>query len=190
MIEAVSRRQFVSILAGTVGGAWLATNSSELLAAAARASRLDAENLQTFRVLTAADARDIEAATALIVPTDDTPGAREARVVHFVDQSLASFAQDQKPQLQAAVAELRKRARRKNASSFAALSEADQVRILEDMEKKATEHFNLLWSVTLVGMLANPSYGGNFGKAGWKWIGFSDQFSWAAPYGWYDRNDK
>jgi hypothetical protein len=180
----------VSLLAGTVGGAWLAANSSELLAAATRASRLDTDQLQSFRVLTAEEAREIEAATALIVPSDDTPGAREARVVHFVDQSLATFAKDQKVGMQSAVAELRKRARRKGASSFAALGEADQIRILEDMEKNAADQFNTLWSVTLVGMLANPSYGGNFAKAGWKWIGFSDQFSWAAPYGWYDRNDK
>jgi len=23
---------------------------------------------------------------------------------------------------------------------------------------------------------------------GWKWIGFDDRFSWAPPFGWYDRN--
>ena len=43
------------------------------------------------------------------------------------------------------------------------------------------------FSTTIAGMLSNPSYGGNFGKAGWKWIGFNDQFSWVAPFGAYDR---
>jgi hypothetical protein len=37
-------------------------------------------------------------------------------------------------------------------------------------------------------MFANPEYGGNFQKTGWKLIGFTDQFSWAAPFGWYDRD--
>ena len=31
-------------------------------------------------------------------------------------------------------------------------------------------------------------YGGNANKSGWKLVGFDDKFSWAAPFGWYDRN--
>ena len=34
--------------------------------------------------------------------------------------------------------------------------------------------------------LANPEYGGNTGKAGWRAIGFDDRFVWAEPFGWYD----
>ena len=37
-------------------------------------------------------------------------------------------------------------------------------------------------------MLANPEYGGNSDKIGWKLIGFDDRFSWGAPFGWYDRD--
>ena len=146
--------------------------------------------MQTFRVLSLADARELEAATALIVPTDETPGAREARVVHFIDQSLTTFARDREPLFKAAAADLRKRARRRNAASFAALGESDQVKVLEDMEKSAPDHFDAIWSATIAGMLTNPEHGGNFGKSGWKWIGFNDQFSWAAPFGWYDRDEK
>ena len=40
--------------------------------------------------------------------------------------------------------------------------------------------------MTAAGMFAMPSRGGNRNKAGWKLIGFKDQFSWASPYGWYD----
>ena len=42
--------------------------------------------------------------------------------------------------------------------------------------------------LVLAGMLAFPEYGGNYNKIGWKWIGFDDRFSWAAPFGWYDRD--
>jgi gluconate 2-dehydrogenase gamma chain len=190
MIDTVSRRQFVAVLAGTVGGAWLVAHATELQAAAMRAASLTPDQARTFRVLSAADAAELEAATALIVPTDETPGAREARVVHFIDQSLTSFAADAKPAIVAAVAQLRRRARRRGASSFASLAEAQQQRILEELERDPGDHFNVIWSMTLVGMLSNPSYGGNHGKTGWKWIGFNDQFSWAAPYGWYDRDEK
>lgn len=39
---------------------------------------------------------------------------------------------------------------------------------------------------TITGFLANPEYGGNTGKIGWKLIGFEDRFVWSAPFGWYD----
>jgi gluconate 2-dehydrogenase gamma chain len=41
--------------------------------------------------LTASEAADIDAVAARIVPTDDTPGAREAGVVYFIDRALATF---------------------------------------------------------------------------------------------------
>jgi hypothetical protein len=37
-------------------------------------------------------------------------------------------------------------------------------------------------------MFANPEYGGNRDKIGWKMIGFDDRFSWGPPFGWYDRD--
>ena len=48
-------------------------------------------------VLSAEQLRELDALTALIIPTDDAPGAREARVVDFIDQGLGSFASDQRP---------------------------------------------------------------------------------------------
>ena len=41
--------------------------------------------------LSAAEAADIEAVAAQIIPTDDSPGAREAGVVYFIDRALATF---------------------------------------------------------------------------------------------------
>ena len=41
---------------------------------------------------------------------------------------------------------------------------------------------------TIAGMFSNPEYGGNRDKIGWKLLGFEDRFSWAAPFGWYDRD--
>src|SRR5262245_51994167 len=45
----------------------------------------------TISFLTAAEAADIEAVAAQIVPSNDTPGAREAGVVSFIDRALATF---------------------------------------------------------------------------------------------------
>ena len=40
---------------------------------------------ERFEVFTAAEAADIRAIAARIVPTTDTPGATEAGVVYFID---------------------------------------------------------------------------------------------------------
>jgi hypothetical protein len=123
-----------------------------------------------------------------IIPTDDTPGAREARVVYFIDKSLATWARDQRPPFRRAVAELRKRARVHGAASFAALTEAQQHGVIAALEKDRHQAFQTMRGATIAGMLSNPEYGGNHEKSGWKLIGFNDQFSWAPPFGWYDAN--
>jgi gluconate 2-dehydrogenase gamma chain len=181
----LSRRQFLAASGGAAAAIWIAAESRDLLAAglhAAQASR--------FEVLTPADAADIEAATAQIVPTDTTPGAREARVVYFIDKSLATFAKDQRPTFEKITKELRARAAKtqKGATSFAALSSAQQIAVLTALEKDKPDLFGPLRYATMAGMLSNPEYGGNNNKTGWKMIGFVDQFSWAAPFGWYDHN--
>jgi len=48
--------------------------------------------LLDFRFLTQDEARDVEALAAQIVPSDDTPGAREAGALHFIDRSLHTWA--------------------------------------------------------------------------------------------------
>ena len=181
----ISRRQFIAASGAAAAAVWLAAESRDLIAAglhAAKAARFD--------VLSPADAADIEAATAQIIPTDDTPGAREARVVYFIDKSLGTYAKDQRAFFEKGAKELRSRAAKvqRGAKSFAALSEAQQIAVLTAMEKDKHPFFNALRFATITGMLANPEYGGNYNKTGWKMIGFSDQFSWAAPFGWYDRN--
>ena len=42
--------------------------------------------------------------------------------------------------------------------------------------------------LTVLGLLALPSYGGNAGKVGWKLVGFVDQHVWEPPFGYYDKD--
>jgi gluconate 2-dehydrogenase gamma chain len=180
-----SRRQFLAASGAAAAAIWIAAESRDLFAAG-----LHAAQATHFEVLTPADAADIEAATSQIIPTDSTPGAREARVVYFIDKSLATFAKEQKPAFDTAARELRSRAAKaqKGAKSFASLSSAQQIAVLTVLEKEKPDIFGQLRYATMAGMLANPEYGGNYNKIGWKMIGFVDQFSWAAPFGWYDHN--
>ena len=181
----VTRRHFIAMAGTTAASVWLAAEARDLIAAGVHAAQA-----KRFQVLSVTDAADIEAAAAQIVPTDDTPGAREARVIYFIDHALGTFAKDQRHAFENGARELRKRAGRvqRGATSFATLPNDKQIEVIASLEKDKHPFFDALRFGTVAGMLANPEYGGNFNKTGWKWLGFDDRFSWAAPFGYYDRD--
>ena len=87
--EDLSRRSLLQALAVTIGAAALPFSWAEAARAwqeAQAASRLPAGARMSF--LSAAEAADVEAVAAQIIPTDDSPGAREAGVVYFIDRAL------------------------------------------------------------------------------------------------------
>jgi len=184
-MAAFSRRDFVTLAGSAAAGVWFAATRRELIAAGLHATRAT-----KFETLTPADAADIEAAAAQIIPTDETPGAREARVIYFIDKAISSWAKDQKEPVLSAAKELRARAAKAQpgAKSFATLTSEKQIAILTALEKEKPGLFGVVRYGTIAGMLANPEWGGNYQKIGWRWIGFNDRFSWGPPFGWYDQN--
>jgi gluconate 2-dehydrogenase gamma chain len=196
-VDELSRRAFL-VSGGAFAAAWLVAPADKLLEAGLHAARAARENPPPpFVVLTADEAADLDAATSQIIPTDDTPGAHEARVVYFIDKSAQTWAKDQLPDIRKGIAELRARAAKLSANgmqagspaaqnAFVALNDDQRHAVIESLEKDHHPFFGTLQGATVVGMLANPEYGGNYNKSGWKMIGFVDQFSWAAPFGWYD----
>lgn len=147
-----------------------------------------ASSQEPWEFFTPAQAKLFDAVSAQIVPTDDTPGAREAHVVRFADHSLATFLKDRRPVMTKALGALDKFSR--NAAGNRPFEErdgADQVTVLEAFEKKDGEAFGTLRQMTMAGMFSHPEHGGNFNKIGWKLIGYEDRYSWAPPFGFYDR---
>jgi gluconate 2-dehydrogenase gamma chain len=186
-----SRRGFLAAAGGAMAAAWLTADAAKVLAAAEHAARAGRESPPPpFQFLSATQAADLDAATSQIIPSDGSPGAREAHVVYFIDKSLATWAKDQRPFFAKGIAELRKRARKEDAAakSFAELSDDRRRAVIASLEKDKHPFFFTLRGATITGMFANPEYGGNFNKQGWKLLGFDDRFSWAAPFGWYDAN--
>ena len=106
----------------------------------------------------------------------------------FIDRALASFAADQRPLFDAGLSDLAAgwRGGTRSQGGFADLAEADAVALLRELETERSEFFEAARVATISGFLANPEYGGNAGKAGWRVIGFDDRFMWAEPFGWYD----
>jgi gluconate 2-dehydrogenase gamma chain len=161
----------------------------DLLAAGEAAAAAGREQPRTFRNLTPEQAADVEAFTAQIIPTDATPGAREAHVVHFIDIAIGSFFADRREPLMAALRDLESRVTKAHGARarFATLTDAQQKAIVGATASDEARVFRLLRALTLNGMFASPEHGGNRGKVGWQLIGFQDRYSWAAPFGAYDR---
>ncbi len=137
--------------------------------------------------LNASEAADVEAVAAQIIPTDDTPGAREAGVIHFIDRALATFysqlGSDYRSQLAAFQAACRDR---HPGLSFALLTTDQQIEFLRGVDE--TPFFNSTRLLTLLGMFTMPVYGGNRDGVGWKLIGFEDAHVFRPPFGYYDRD--
>ena len=137
-----------------------------------------------------ATARDVSAIAALIIPSDDGPGATEAGAVYFIDRALKTFAADQQNAYRDGFADLN-RGRVKmfpHSSSFAALSKEQQTELLRSIEK--TDFFDLLRTHTVLAWLGGPEYGGNRNGVGWKYIGFDDAGVFEPPFGYYDAEAK
>jgi gluconate 2-dehydrogenase gamma chain len=183
-----SRRDFLALLGGAAGAAWLASLWPTALADAAAAQQAAAQGqAPRFRVLTPWQAADFGAFADRIIPADDTPGARDSGVVHFVDGMLATLEAERKADFERALAELHRATRRRipRGGAFATLPAARQDEILKSME--SSPGFATLRIATLAGYLSHPSYGGNRNAVAWKAIGFEDRMTWQPPFGYYDR---
>lgn len=181
-----TRREFVAAT-GILGAAWLIKDmlaAEDALAWAREA--VQQQPAPAFTALTSEEAAVLEAAASRIIPSDDTPGAKEAGVIYFIDRAFSTFQKDDLPLARKLVTDLNRRARRRkrDVANFAALSPADQDAILRQIEK--TDSFGGLRYLTIVGMFANPSWGGNRDMVGWKLLGYMPHGAFQPPFGYYD----
>ena len=185
-----SRRDFLAQALTGAGAAWLTAAWPEILAAQQHAHHMAhsvaAGAPAKLEYFTPAQAREVEAITAAIIPTTDTPGAREAGVVYFIDHGLSTFATDQQKPIAAALDAVA--AKRKElfpaSADFASLTAAQQIDVLKAIEK--TQEFGVLRFSTVAGFLCNPEDGGNRDRVGWKLVAFDGAATHTPPFGYYD----
>lgn len=138
--------------------------------------------------LTRGEWATVEALTARVLPGDaDAPGAREARVVTFIDRALSEAHDDLRDTYRSGVAELDALCARTRGAGFGALGESVQDEVLHDLDRGPAEDappdhaelvrrlgtfFAVVREHTLQGMFCDPEYGGNFEGAGWRLVGF------------------
>ena len=179
--DSISRRRWLA--ASTLGVNWAAIVQAQQHAHEVMRSGAPA----AFRILRPEEALEISAIAEQIIPSDGSPGAREAGVVYFIDAALATFHAKQRALYTEglAAAEQKRGELFPGSKSIAELTADQQIRLLENIEK--TEFFEQLRTHCIMGFFGNPSYGGNRGLAGWKLIGFEDRFQFEPPFGYYDR---
>jgi gluconate 2-dehydrogenase gamma chain len=174
------------------------------VAAATHAHQATKSAPSKFEFFTSEEAKEIDAISARIIPSDDTPGAHEAGLVYFIDRGLTTFGvDDQKtyreglPQLQARVAEMFP-----GISKFSALTPEQQDEVLHSFDEQsgpqqrqrrfrpqpgAQNFFQTLRGYTIAGFLIDPDYGGNHDGVGWKVIGREREHMFQPPFGYYDK---
>jgi hypothetical protein len=170
-----------------LNAAWVTANYPAILAAQDYVRKAtQAGGVPKLAFFNDAQAAEIEAMTAQIIPSDETPGAREAHCVYFIDQALASFAKSSQPMYIQGLQDLQAKAKQlyPDASKFSALTSEQQIKTLTEIEK--TPFFNLVRRHTIIGFFARPVHGGNYDKIGWKLIGYDDSLNHKPPFGYYD----
>ena len=183
----MQRREFVEAISAALAAGLAAAARGDFSAAAAYAAEVPPS--APYEFLTAEQAQLLDVVTAHIVPTDDTPGAREAHVVRYIDQSFRTiFAEYQKDFADLLVAFNEFMAGfRPDGAPFLRLTHSEQIAALRDLERLKPDVFNPLRDITMNGMFSHPVHGGNYQKIGWRLIGYIDQYSWAPPFGYYDQ---
>jgi gluconate 2-dehydrogenase gamma chain len=154
------------------------------------AAQAHAQSAKKFEYLDAQTTGEVAALVETILPSDETPGAREAGVVYFIDRALTTFHKDQQKAYREGLQDFQ--AKRKAlfpaSQSVAELTAAQRIELMKALEH--SEFFGLLRFHTLAGFLGDLSYGGNRGGVGWKLIGFEHSMVNQPPFGYYDREAK
>jgi gluconate 2-dehydrogenase gamma chain len=206
MINDLTRRNFLTRAGAGLSAVWLSAHWPALVAAAQHAHQATKSAAPAkFQFFSPEQAVEIDAITARIIPTDETPGAHEAGVVYFIDRALATFAvDDQKtytdglPALQARVHELFPTVEK---FSNATPDQQDQVlRSFDGPSRSGTRNsrrrvavasfFDTLRAHTVIGFLIDPdsASGGNRDGVGWKVIGRDREHMFQPPFGYYDKD--
>jgi gluconate 2-dehydrogenase gamma chain len=138
-----------------------------------------------FGTLQSAEAQEFAAVAARIIPSDDTPGATEAGVIHFIDNVLGTSRTEALAPLREGLASLQDAVRSAHGDRmFSALDPEQQDALLRDIED--TPFFATMRYLTIAGMFSLPDYGGNRDHSGWRLIGFEHRHVWEPPFGFYD----
>lgn len=150
-------------------------------AAPATASAMPATRPEALEHLTASEAELLEAVCDRLIPADELgPGAKEARVVHYIDRALGSALANSRQPYASGLTALDKYATASRGKGFLQLPPHDQDSVLIDVETggatgftgSSAQFFTMVLGHTRQGMFSDPYYGGNQNFIGWDLLGY------------------
>lgn len=136
---------------------------------------------EAFENLTAAEADLLDAVVDRLIPADALgPGARTARVPHYIDRALGGALASSRQAYAAGLAALDRYATTSRGAGFLGLSNGDRDAVLVDVESgtaagfvgSSTRFFTMVLGHTRQGMFGDPYYGGNANFVGWDLLGY------------------
>jgi gluconate 2-dehydrogenase gamma chain len=201
-----SRRRFLFNSLSNLSATWVATHWPAALTAAQHAhNSAQSATPPKFEFFTPELAAEVDAIVARIIPTDETPGAREAGVVYFIDRALITFASDLQKVYAEGMAEVQTRMREvfPDVEKFSRATGEQQDEVLGLLEDQAAStdrpfagrplapnFFETLRQHTIAGFLIDPDSGrrGNHDGVGWRVIGREREHTFQPPFGDYDKD--
>lgn len=187
MFEKERTRRIFLQGSGSIVGTTLLRAGVPALTAVSQAACSARDAGADFETISSAEAREIIAVAARILPTTDTPGATEAGAVYFFDKALGSFFADRLEFGRMVLAEFQSGVPKAypGAERFSDLDETDQDAYLTANEQ--TPFFQGARILTIFGVFCLSKYGGNRNDVGWKLVGMDGPpHAWSYPFGYYD----
>ena len=177
MNETLTRRSFLGKTSIYGAGLSLGLSTRLPLAEAAAIKSQEPESLSPV------EWRTIEAMTARIIPSGDSPGAPDANCVNFIDKALANEEKNALGMIQNSVAALNLLSKTEAGLEFWQRTPEDLDQLLIRLEDNLVENwpasaapsaqfFGVVRVLTIMGFLADPKYGGNRDHHGWKLAGY------------------
>jgi hypothetical protein len=121
---------------------------------AAQGAQLACAQRHPFKSFSSSDAVEIETLASQIIPSTGSPGAREANVIYFIDQALATFDAQKRDVYSKGLASIQEKRRElfPDSQSIATLTAEQQISLVGAIEK--TQFFETLRTHTVMGFLA------------------------------------
>ena len=160
MKKSLNRRRFMKLIGAGIGGSVAAMNTS------CGTSR------GKWRYLSDKEGMLLDALAEQIIPTDDYPGAKEARVVHFIDKQLVSYYKKHQDDYRVNLLKIQAACHQLHSQAFEDLEWDDQTAFLEEVEKgklvtdnwtgkEQRDFFRMFVDHCMQGFYGSPRHGGN-----------------------------
>jgi gluconate 2-dehydrogenase gamma chain len=140
---------------------------------------------QPLETLTAQEADLLDLIAARLIPSDALgPGAREAKVVRYIDRALSGALAGSRDAYRSGLVAFDRYCRISRGKPFGELTPIDQDSVLIDVETGAAtgsgagfagssaQFFTMVLNHTRQGMFGDPYYGGNANFVGWDLLGY------------------